>query len=129
MVHASKMTGSNSDDWIYSHLVTHAHLITRAYKQYSVIVHLYILQTTVAHALRFTDSTSLLPATDLNTQTIRVLLNHTVQMLLHYSTHKVFTSHFKSSQDDCTARNSRTSRGCLLPRTPRKRASVSPTNP
>jgi hypothetical protein len=36
-------------------------------------------------------------ATVLSTQTIRVLLNHTLQMLLHYSTHKVFTSHLKSS--------------------------------
>jgi hypothetical protein len=39
---------------------------------------------------------------DLNRNCIRVLLNHTLQMLLHYNTHKVFTSHFKSSQDDCS---------------------------
>jgi hypothetical protein len=53
-------------------------------------------------------------------------------MLLHYSMHKIFTSHFKSSQDDCSqlaAHNSRTSRGCLPTRTPCKRASVSPINP
>jgi hypothetical protein len=35
-------------------------------------------------------------------QQISVLLNHTLKMLLHYSTNKVFTSHFKSSQDDCS---------------------------
>jgi hypothetical protein len=50
----------------------------------------------------FSVSTSPFPATDLNTQTIKVLLNHTLQMLLHYSTYKVFTSQFMSSQDDCS---------------------------
>jgi hypothetical protein len=42
---------------------------------------------------------------------MRVLLNHTLQMLLHYSTHKVFTGWL------LTTRNSRTSRGCLPSRT------------
>jgi hypothetical protein len=64
------------------------------YKQYSAITQLHHLQTTVAHALGFPISTSHLLATALNTETIRVLLNHTLQMLLHYSTHEVFTSHF-----------------------------------
>jgi hypothetical protein len=61
---------------------THSYLITLTYRQYSAIAHLHHLQTTVAHALGFSISTSHFPATDLNTQTIRVLLNHTLQMLL-----------------------------------------------
>jgi hypothetical protein len=70
--------------------------------QYSIIAHLHHLQHTVAHALGFSVFTSRLLATAPNTQTIRVLLNHTHHMLLHYSTHKVCTSHFQSSQDDCS---------------------------
>jgi hypothetical protein len=55
-------------------------------QQYSAIADLHIFQFTVAHALGFPVSTSRFRATDLNTQTIRVLPNHTLQMLLHYST-------------------------------------------
>jgi hypothetical protein len=72
------------------------------YRQHSAIADLHTFQFTVAHALGLSVSTSHLLATDLNIQTIRILLNHTLQMLLHYSTHKDFTSHFKSSQDDCS---------------------------
>jgi hypothetical protein len=61
-------------------------------QQYSAIVDLHHLQHTVEHELGFW-----VPTTALNTQTTRVLLNHTLQMLLHYSTHNVFTS-----QDDCS---------------------------
>jgi hypothetical protein len=46
---------------------------------------------TVAYALGFSASTSRLPALNLSTGIITVLLNHTLQILLHYSTHKVFT--------------------------------------
>jgi hypothetical protein len=70
-------------------------------------------------------------ATDLNTKTIRVLLNHTLQMLLHYSTHKVFTSHFKSSQDDCSQLANHELPASVSHRelTDPELASVSPINP
>jgi hypothetical protein len=51
VVHTTKMTGSSLDDWIYQHLVTHAHLITCTYMQYSVIAHLHTFQFTVAQTL------------------------------------------------------------------------------
>jgi hypothetical protein len=35
-----------------------------------------------------------------NTETIKVSLNHTFPISLHYNTHKVFKSHIKSSQPD-----------------------------
>jgi hypothetical protein len=53
MIHATKMTGSNSDDWIYLHLVIHSLLIMLTYKQYSTIAHLHTLQFTIAHILGF----------------------------------------------------------------------------
>jgi hypothetical protein len=46
--------------------------LTCSYTQYSGVADLHHLQTTVAHALGFTDSTSRLPATDLNTGIITV---------------------------------------------------------
>jgi hypothetical protein len=49
--------------------------------QISTIVHLHDFQFTVAHAIRFSVSTRHLPAMDLNTQTITVSLNHTLQIL------------------------------------------------
>jgi hypothetical protein len=69
-------------------------------QQYIAIAHLHHLQTTAAHALGFPASISRLLPTDLNTGIITVLLNHTLQLLLHDSTHEVFTSHLKSSQDE-----------------------------
>jgi hypothetical protein len=72
LVHATNKTGSSSDDWIYEQLVTHVHLITRTYRQYSAIADLHYLQHTVAHALGFSLSTSRLLATDLDTQTTTV---------------------------------------------------------
>jgi hypothetical protein len=100
VVHATKMTGSSLDDGIYYQLVTHSLLITITHKQYSAITHLQHLQFTVAHALGFPVSTSCLVATDLNTGSIQVSRNHTVPIPLHDSTHKVSTSHLKSSQVD-----------------------------
>jgi hypothetical protein len=51
-------------------------------------------------------------------------------MLLHYSTHKVFTSHFKSSQDDCSQLATHELPAAVSHRDlTRKRASVSPINP
>jgi hypothetical protein len=79
-----------------SNWVTHSHIITLTYKQYS-------------------------------TQTIRVLLNPTLKILLHYSTHKVFTSQVDelsssldftyNSHSQATSIQELTSRGCLPPRT------------
>jgi hypothetical protein len=134
-----------------STLVTHSLLITLRYRQNSAIVHLHTLEFIVAHAVGSSVSTHRLPATDPNTQTIRVLLNHTLQILLHYSTHKVFTSHFKSSRHTLSLHRSinfsssldftysshsqprtnqeLTSRGCLPPRTNWELTSVSPINP
>jgi hypothetical protein len=42
---------------------------------------------------------------DLNTGIITVSLNHTLPLSLNYSTHEVFTSHLKSSQDDSQLTN------------------------
>jgi hypothetical protein len=53
VVHATIMTGSISDDWIYQHW---GYTFTPNYtyiQQYSVIAHLHQLPTTVAHALGF----------------------------------------------------------------------------
>jgi hypothetical protein len=48
--------------------VTHAHLITINYKQYTaIVVDSHFIQLAVAHALGFPVSTSRLPATALNT--------------------------------------------------------------
>jgi Fe2+ transport system protein B len=85
-----------------SALVTHSLLITFTYKQYSAIAHLCHLQFTVAHALGFPVSASCLLLTGLSTRTVKVSLNRTPPISLHCSTHKVFTSHLKSSQDDCS---------------------------
>jgi hypothetical protein len=57
----TKITGSGSDDWI---------TISLNYNQYSAIAVLHTFQFTVAHALRFSVSTSRLLATDFNTGTI-----------------------------------------------------------
>jgi hypothetical protein len=67
------------------------------YRQYSVIVDIHIFQFTVTHALGFPVITSRLRATDLNTETITISLDYTLQTL-HIN--KVFKSHFKSSQAD-----------------------------
>jgi hypothetical protein len=53
-----------------------------------------------------------------NTGTIKVSLNHTLPISLCCSTHKVFTSHMKSSQADfCYSSSTTNSRDYLLPRT------------
>jgi hypothetical protein len=57
-----------------SSYVTHSHLITLTYKQYSAIAQLRTLQFTVAHAVGFSLSTSRLLATDLDTGVITVSL-------------------------------------------------------
>jgi hypothetical protein len=72
VVHATNKMGSSSDDWFYEQLVTHSLLITLTYKQYSAIAGLHNLQNTVARALVRPVSTSRLPVTALNTQTIWV---------------------------------------------------------
>jgi hypothetical protein len=48
--------------------VTHSLIITLTHRQYSVISRLHSLQSTVAHALGISRSTSRLPATDLDAQ-------------------------------------------------------------
>jgi predicted deacylase len=53
-------------------LVTQSLVVTLIYKQCTAIVDLHRLQSTVAHALGFSISTSRLPAMALNTQTVRV---------------------------------------------------------
>jgi hypothetical protein len=60
------MTGSSSDDWILLALGLLSLLITL---NYTAIPILHTLQFTVAHALGISVSTSLLLATDLNTET------------------------------------------------------------
>jgi hypothetical protein len=67
-------TGSSSDDWIYSQLVTQSLVITPRYSLYSAVSRLHQLQFTVAHALGFSRSTSRLPATDLDRQTVSLTL-------------------------------------------------------
>jgi hypothetical protein len=62
-------------------LVTHSLLITFKYRQNSAIVHLHTFQFTGAGTMGFFVSTCCFPATDLNTQTITVSLNHTLQIL------------------------------------------------
>jgi hypothetical protein len=49
--------------------------------QYSAIADLHTLQFTAAHALGFSAFTSRLLATDPNTETIRVSLDYTLQVL------------------------------------------------
>jgi hypothetical protein len=116
-----------------STLVKHSHLITLKYMPYSDIADLHTLNFTVAYALGFPVSTSRLLETDLNTGIIQVSQNYTLPIPLHDSTHKVSTSHLKSSQVDelssstmilhfnslipPTLNRELTSRGCLLPRT------------
>jgi hypothetical protein len=76
------MMTSTSDDWIYYQLVTHALLITLTSKQYSAIVDLHNLPTTVAHALGFPVSTSRLPATAFNTTLPVLHFNYYTQVSL-----------------------------------------------
>jgi hypothetical protein len=124
------MTGSTSDDWIYLPL---SYTLTPNYtyiQQYSTIADIHTFQFTVAHALGFSVSTSRLLATALKTETIRVLLNHTLQMLLHCSIHKSSHHTFKSSQDDCSQLATHELLAAVSHRElTRKRASVSPINP
>jgi hypothetical protein len=79
--------------------VTHTLLITLKYRQYSAIADLHTFKLTVAYALGFPVFTSRLLATDLNTQTVKVSLNYTLPIPLHYSTHKVFKSQVNSSSN------------------------------
>jgi hypothetical protein len=91
-----------------SSLVTHSFNYTQIHGQYSAIADLRIFQFTVAHALGFSVSTSRLLATDLHTETRTPdLYNYYTKDLpialpvsLHRRKHKVFSSHFTSSQAD-----------------------------
>jgi hypothetical protein len=74
-VYATNKTGYSSDDWIYLQLVTHSLTITRKHRQYSAMSRLHQLQFTIADALGFSVSISRFPATDLNAQTVTVLLS------------------------------------------------------
>jgi hypothetical protein len=73
VVHATKMTGSSLDDWIYKHLgytftLNYAYIqVTQRSRWFT-----YHLQTSVAHTLGFPVSTSRLLATALNTEIITV---------------------------------------------------------
>jgi hypothetical protein len=94
--------------------VTQSLLITFKYMPYSAISDLHHLQTTVAHALWFSLSTSRLLATDLNTELPQ---SHTPSI-----THK-------SSLHRSTLHNSRRELTENYSRATSKRASVSPINP
>jgi hypothetical protein len=65
-VHMTIMTGSSSDDWILLAVWLQPLVITLTY---SAITIPHTLQSTVAHALGFSVSTSGLLATGLNTET------------------------------------------------------------
>jgi hypothetical protein len=67
----TKLTSFSSDDWIYWHF---GYTFSLNYSQYRAIADLHNLQFIVAHALRFSVSTSRLLTTDLNTET--ATLNH-----------------------------------------------------
>jgi hypothetical protein len=85
-VYATNKTGSSSDDWIYDQLVAHSFInytYTMAVQFY--VSHLHTLQSTAAHALGFSVSTSRLPATDLYTQTVAVLTLQILHVNLHNS--------------------------------------------
>jgi hypothetical protein len=71
VLHATKITGSTSDGWIYSQLLTHSLLATvhTAVQSYRSFTHFPVHRCT---RTRTSVSTSRFPATDLNTQTIRV---------------------------------------------------------
>jgi hypothetical protein len=60
-VYATNKTGSSSDDRIYYELVTHSLVITSRCSLYSAVSHLHNLQSTVAHALGFSLSSSRSP--------------------------------------------------------------------
>jgi hypothetical protein len=47
-LHATNMTGSNSGDWIYWHLVTRSHLITLTYS-ITVLLLIYTIYITPFH--------------------------------------------------------------------------------
>jgi hypothetical protein len=83
-----------------STLVTQSLLITLKYRPYSDIADLHTLHFTVAHALGFPVSTSRLLATGFIIGIIQASRNHTLPIPLHNSTHKVSTSHLKSSEVD-----------------------------
>jgi hypothetical protein len=74
-------------------------LIAPIYRQYSAIADLHTFHFTDGHTLGFSVFISLL-ATDLNTETITVSQDYTLQISVHYSTHKAFKSHVKSSHAD-----------------------------
>jgi hypothetical protein len=80
-----------------SSCVTHSLLIALTHRQYSTVSHLHHLQFIVACALEFFVFTSCLLATDLNTQTATVSLDHTLQILY---INQLFCSHVNSSQAD-----------------------------
>jgi hypothetical protein len=60
--------------------VTHSLLITLKYRQYSTIADLHTFKFTVARALGFPVFSSHLMATELNTETITVSLDYTLQV-------------------------------------------------
>jgi hypothetical protein len=99
-VHATNKTGSSSDYWIYYHLVTHSLLITSS--QY----HCTRTHMKSAHLKSSQDDCSQLATHDLSLNwklSLEITRSDLLQIL--------------------------TFRGCLPPRIPWKRTSVSPTNP
>jgi hypothetical protein len=93
-VYAINKTGSSSDDWIYSQLVTHSLIITLTHRQYSFISRLHQLQFTVAHALGFLVATSRLLATDVDAQTVTVLLSkYSTHFYMNFFDHKDLGNH------------------------------------
>jgi hypothetical protein len=124
-VHATKMTGSSSDDWIYYHLVTHSHLIPLTY---NAIDNLHHLQHTVAHALGFFIFTSRLLATALNTETTKVSHSKYYTKITSSNPTSILRRHYEPSAAVCY-RELLQSPTENWPITPPELASVSPINP
>jgi hypothetical protein len=82
------VTGSGSDDWIYSPL---GYTLSLNYTYYTGnTADLHTFQFTVVHALGFSVSTSRLLVTDRSTETSTQITTNII--------HKISQSHFKSSQ-------------------------------
>jgi hypothetical protein len=94
-MYATNKTGSSSDDWIYSQLVTHSLIITCTHRLYSAVSHLHQLQSTVARTLGFSVHTSRLSATDVDAQTesLKLQIFH-INLLF---TEAVFSTHADNS--------------------------------
>jgi hypothetical protein len=105
VVRATKMTGSNSDNWIYWHF---GYTLSLNHSQYSDITDLHTLQFTVAHALGVSIFTNGLLATDLNTETSN---------LNHYEVFLLFRLQLLWNSTALCWTQNWTSHGCLLRRT------------